>query len=173
MSEREELGPAPSLESLVGLRLSIIRRVVDMLILHFGAIRETRTRKGKLAYVGELSVHISGSWRIDGPEKTIVGQEDLHAFAGAEKPDNWTYKKGNTRLDAKLDATFPFDAQGWRPSDAGFTVASVDMSRYGDLSIGFVNNFAIRAFPSYTEYECWRLFEPGGKSDHLVVPDYN
>ena len=175
MTDSTEHGPAPTVASLVGLRLSIIRRAADMLGLHFGTLREVRTRKGHLAFVGELAVHISGPWRIDGPELTLVGQHDLFEFNGAEEPPDWSYEQGNTRLDAELDAAFgPAVApQDWRLISEGFDVASTDVSRFGDLDIRFVNGFAIRAFPSNVTSECWRLFEVDGQTDHLVVPNYH
>nr|WP_295469352.1 hypothetical protein [Mesorhizobium sp.] len=174
MSEPVELGPAPELNSLVGLRLSIIRRALDMLILHFGILREVRTRKGNSALVGEFAIHVSGPWRIDGPELTLAGQDDLYRFAGAAEPVDWTYEKGNTRLDAELDTAFgPAAVAEWRLVSDGFEVVSADMSRFGDLHIRFANGFAVRGFPADVGSECWRLYQPDGKTDHLVVPDYS
>ena len=175
MSDSTESGPAPRLASLVGLRLSIIRRALDMLMLDFGTVREVRTRKGGRAFVGELAVHISGPWRIDGPELTLVGQHDLFRFDGSEEPADWTYEQGNTRLDAELDAAFGPKVAGHRRRvlSEGYEVVSADMSRFGDLDIRFVNGFVIKAFPADVGSECWRLFEQYEKRDHLVVPDYN
>jgi hypothetical protein len=175
VSENEELKPAPKLTSLVGLRLSAIRRALDLLSLHFRTLREVPTRKGGRAVVGELAIHLSGAWRIDGPEVTLVGQQDLYSYAGSREPDDWNYEQGNTRLDAELDAAFgPGDSSfGWRPPIEGFEVVAVDKSHYGDLNIHFANGFMVRGFPTNVSRECWRLFEPGAKTDHLVVPDYD
>jgi len=175
VSDSDKLGPAPKLTSLVGLRLSAIRRAVDLLSVHFGTLREVPTRKGGRALVGQLAVHVSGAWRIDGPEVTLVGQQDLYSFAGAKEPADWTYERGNTRLDTELDAAFgPGDSSfGWRPPIEGFEVVAVDTSHYGDLNIHFANGFVVRGFPTNVSRECWRLFEPDGKMDHLVVLDYD
>lgn len=175
MSDASKPGASPDLSSLVGLRLSIIRRALDMLMLQFGALHEVRNSKGGRALVGELAVHISGPWRIDGPDLTLVGQQDLYRFAGAEEPSDWTYEQGNTRLDAELDTAFgPAVApHGWRVLSEGFEIVSADKSRYGDLNIRFVNGFGINGFPADVGSECWRLFRPGSEAEHLIVPDYD
>lgn len=175
MNGRSELGQPPELATLVGLRLSIIRRAVDMLILHFGSLREIESRKPGLAQVGEIAVHISGPWRIDGPTQTLVGRQDLFRFDGVKEPSGWSSEQGNTALDAELDAGFGRNSERkvWFVQGVGFEVVSTIASRYGDLEIQFANGFGVRAFPDSTGDECWRLFVPRGNSDHLVVPDYD
>jgi hypothetical protein len=51
-------------EVLIGLRLSIVRRAADMLVLHFGNIRAHSSGKGT---VGDYALHVQCPWRLDGP----------------------------------------------------------------------------------------------------------
>jgi len=58
------------LSLLIGLPLSIARRAADMLVLHFGTIREVESgikvgkRAGEKGTVGDFSLHIQCPWRV-------------------------------------------------------------------------------------------------------------
>jgi hypothetical protein len=73
---------------LVGLRLSIIRRAADMLGLHFGAIRIHPSGTGTVA---DYALHVQCPWRLDGPNGTVTGRDDLWEYAGpGQRPPNWS-----------------------------------------------------------------------------------
>ena len=62
------------LQALVGLKLSIARRAADMLVLHFGTIREVESRSlsgrkkdAKKGTVGDYALHIQCAWRLFRP----------------------------------------------------------------------------------------------------------
>ena len=59
---------------LIGLRLSIVRRAADMLVLHFGTIRPHPSGKGTAA---DYALHVQCPWRMDSPKGTVTGRDDL------------------------------------------------------------------------------------------------
>ena len=71
---------------LVGLRLSIVRRAMDMLVLHFGDITELPSGKGT---IGAYALHVQCPWRFDGPIGTVTGRDERWTYAGpGECPAN-------------------------------------------------------------------------------------
>ena len=64
---------------LVGLRLSIVRRAADMLVLHFGTIRPHSSGEGTVA---DCALHVQCPWRLDSPKGTVTGRDDLWEYAG-------------------------------------------------------------------------------------------
>jgi hypothetical protein len=85
---------------LIGLRLSIIRRAADMLVLHFGTVRPHYSGEGSVAY---YALHIQCPWRIDSPSGTLTGRDDLWEYAGpGERPSNWSYDDGLSLLGSKV-----------------------------------------------------------------------
>jgi hypothetical protein len=89
---------------LIGLRLCIIRRAADMLVLHFGTVRPHRSGRGT---VGDYALHIQCPWRFDLPSETVTGRNDLWEYAGpGERPTDWTYDSGSNRQDEKLTSIF-------------------------------------------------------------------
>jgi hypothetical protein len=69
---------------LVGLRLSIVRRAADMLVLHFGTIRPHSSGEGTVA---DCALHVQCPWRLDSPKGTVTGRDDLWEYAGpGERP---------------------------------------------------------------------------------------
>ncbi|MGC1349900.1 MAG: hypothetical protein WA858_08970 [Xanthobacteraceae bacterium] len=59
--------PLNAFAPLIGLRLSIVRRAAEMLVLHFGDIRVLPARQGS---IGAYALHIQCPWRFDGPDGT-------------------------------------------------------------------------------------------------------
>ncbi len=85
---------------LVGLRLSIIRRAADMLVLHFGTIRPRPSGEGTVA---DYALHVQCPWRLDSPKGTVTGRDDLWEYAGpGERPPNWSYDDGLSLQDKKF-----------------------------------------------------------------------
>src|SRR5262249_40376687 len=89
--------PMNAFDVLIGLRLSIVRRAADMLVLHFGDVRAHPSGEGT---VGDYALHVQCSWRLDGPAGTVTGQGDLWEYAGpGERPRNWSYDDGHSLQD--------------------------------------------------------------------------
>ena len=154
---------------LIGLRLSIIRRAADMLVLHFGTIRPHPSGKGT---VGDCALHIQCPWRLDGPEATITGRDDLWEYAGpGDRPPNWTYDDGRSLQDRQFARLFARDerTRSWINESDRFVVTAAHQTKRGDVRLELANEHAILLFPDGSNREAWRLFAPGD-DHHLVFP---
>jgi hypothetical protein len=158
-----------SLDELIGLRLSIVRKAADMLGLHFGDVRPHHSGRGT---VGAYTLHIQCPWRIDGPKGTITGSDDRWEYAGpGEPPPNWLHEDGPNLQDERLDGLFGECRAkiGWVNDDNKFVVSSVRQGLQGDLALEFSDGHSISIFPASGEREAWRFFAPDDEH-HLVFP---
>jgi hypothetical protein len=154
---------------LVGLRLSIVRRAADMLVLHFGTIRPHPSGEGT---VGDYALHVQCPWRLDSPKGTVTGRDDLWQYAGpGERPPNWSYDDGLSLQDKKFAELFVRDetTRSWVNESDGFGVATARQTKCGDVTLSLINGYDIRIFPASCGGEAWRLFAPGS-GRHLVFP---
>jgi hypothetical protein len=154
---------------LIGLRLSIVRRAADMLGLHFGTIRAHPSGKGTVA---DYALHIQCPWRLDGPDGTITGRNDLWEYAGpGDCPPNWTYDDGQSLQDRRLATLFVRDVRtrSWINESDRFVVTAAHQTRRGDVRLELANDYVILVFPAGCKREAWRLFAPGDDR-HLVFP---
>jgi hypothetical protein len=152
---------------LVSLKLSIIRRAADMLVLHFGAVRAHSSGRGT---VGEYALHIQCSWRLDRPDGTITGRSDLWEYAGqGKRPDDWSYEDGLSLQDKKLSEVFgePDERLGWVNRPDGFSVLLVEESTQGDVKISLSNAHSISIFPDSCASEAWRFFALSDRLHHV------
>ena len=155
---------------LIGLRLSIVRRAADMLVLHFGDIRPHRSGSGT---VGDYALHVQCSWRFDGPNGTITGRDDLWDYCGpGERPQGWTYDDGHSLQDVRFGHYFGRDeaTRSWVNEGDRFVVTGAEQNQRGDIRLELSGGYAIRVFPATSRYEAWRFFAPGSDADHLVFP---
>ena len=152
---------------LVGLRLSIVRRAADMLVLHFGDIR---THPSGAGTIGAYALHVQCPWRIDGPHGTVAGRGDLWEYAGpGNRPPNWSYEDGFSLQDKQFDDLFVRDeiTRSWINESDALVVKNVSQNKYGDVRLDLTSGYTILLFPAGCESEAWRFFAPG--SDHHVV----
>jgi hypothetical protein len=162
--------PSDAFEVLTGLRLSIVRRAADMLMLHFGDVRPHQSGSGT---VGAYALHVQCPWRLDGPDRTITGSSDLWAYAGSgEHPANWSYEDGLSLQDRKLDETVgSYDAgtRSWYNKSGLFTVTAALLKPYGEVELQFSGGYTLAIFPAGSAGEAWRFFATDSKR-HLVYP---
>jgi hypothetical protein len=154
---------------LVGLRLSIIRRAADMLVLHFGEIRAHASGEGT---IGAYALHIQCPWRFDGPTGTVTGRDDLWVYADSgERPANWSYEDGLSLQDKRWGDLFIRDesTQSWVNESNRFVVTATQQTKRGDIRLELSNEHAILLFPASSQLEAWRFFAPGS-DHHLVFP---
>lgn len=154
---------------LIGLRLSIVRRAADMLVLHFGDIRAHASGEGT---VGAYALHVQCPWRFDGPNGTVTGSGDLWVYAGpAERPPNWSYEDGFSLQDRKFADLFARDesTRSWVNESERFVVVAAQQNERGDVRLELANGCTILAFPAGSRSEAWRLFA-SGSDRHLVFP---
>jgi len=158
-------------EVLIGLRLSIVRRAADMLVLHFGNIRAHSSGKGT---VGEYALHVQCPWRLDGPLGTITGREDLWEYAGpGEEPPGWSYEDGLTLQDERLDDLFGprhETSRSWVTEKDRFVVTAAQQTSCGDVRLELTGGHTLQLFPASCKREAWRLFAPAS-THHLVFPE--
>lgn len=155
----------PVIGDLIGMRLSIVRRAAAMLVLHFGEISPHRSGKGT---VGQLALHIQCPWRLDSPNETVTGKEDLHEpFPGHPGQAG---QSGSNLQDAIFDRIFGAHDKvlGWSVPKSQFTVSSAEVSAFGDIRLIFEGGYAWLAFLASLNGESWRLFAPGSDAAHLV-----
>jgi hypothetical protein len=158
-----------ALDILIGLRLSIIRRAADMLVLHFGDVRPHSSGVGT---VGAYALHVQCPWRLDGPTKTVTGSSDLWIYAGTgERPENWSYDDGLSLQDKKFADLFARDEEtrSWINDSDRLVAAATQQTKLGEVKLDFVNQFAISIFPTSAVSEAWRFFAPDSDR-HLVFP---
>jgi len=156
---------------LIGLRLSIVRRAANMLVLHFGDIRAHRSGKGT---VGAYGLHVQGPWRLDGPIGTVTGSEDLYEYVGpGERPANWSYEDGPSLQDQRLDDLLgPRDGstRSWVNLTDRLIVTAAHQTNRGDVTLELTGGHAILLFPASAGREAWRLIASGAK-DHVIFPE--
>jgi hypothetical protein len=154
---------------LIGLRLSIVRRAADMLGLHFGEIRPHHSGEGT---VGDYVLHVQCPWRLDGPQGTVTGRDDLWVYAGpGERPAGWSYEDGLSLQDRKFANLFARDekTRSWVNESDRFVVIAAKQTNRGDVTLELANGYAILLFPASGEHEAWRFFA-SGSDRHLVFP---
>jgi len=156
---------------LIGLRLSIVRRAADMLVLHFGEIRPHPSGEGT---IGSHALHVQCPWRLDGPNGTVTGCDDLWDYAGpGESPPNWSYEDGLSLQDQRLRALFERDerTRSWVNVSNRFAVTAAEQSPRGDIRLELSGGYAMLIFPASCRREAWRFFAPGSDDEHLIFPD--
>jgi hypothetical protein len=157
-------------DALIGLRLSIVRRAADMLVVHFGEIRPHHSGEGT---VGQYALHVQCPWRLDGPLGTVTGRSDLWEYAGpGEEPDNWSHEDGFSLQDERLSHFFVREegTQSWVNKSDRFCVTGAQQSERGDVRLELSEGYALLVFPAGCKGEAWRYFVPGSGADHLVFP---
>lgn len=164
------VGTLRPFDVLTGLRLSIIRRAADMLVLHFGDIRPHSSGKGT---VGDFAFHIQCPWRFARAPGILTGSGDLWCYAGpGERPDNWRYEDGNSLQDRMFDELMgPCDAEtrSWYNRQERLVVKEAFVGPLGDVAIDLIKDDCLfQVFPDASEAggEAWRFFASGG-GEHL------
>jgi|SRR5687767_6738852 len=173
------------LDQLIGLPLSIARRAADMLVLHFGTIREVesrslsgRRRKNKKGTVGDFALHIQCPWRLENSDGIITGRGDLYRSAetgeyfDAELDDDSFYKHGKNLQDRKMGELL----QGIEPVTDSYMnvtnfliVEKTEADNFGEATIYLSGGYRLRIFPSSSTGEHWRLFQGATDEKHFVV----
>jgi hypothetical protein len=155
---------------LMNLRLSIVRRAADMLVVHFGEIRPHSSGEGT---VGDYALHVQCPWRFDGPGGAITGRDDLWEYAGpGERPGNWSYEDGSSLQDERLSHFFTRDERtcSWVNMRDRFRVIGAHQSERGEVTVNFAGGYALLIFPASHKHEARRLFAPGKNADHVIFP---
>lgn len=173
------------LSLLIGLPLSIARRAADMLVLHFGTIREIEggikvgKRAGEKGSVGDFSLHIQCPWRLEESDGIITGRGDLYIspvtgeYFDDVLDDNTFYKQGKNLQDKKMGELL----QGVDPVTGSYMnitkfliVETVDADNFGGATICLSGGYRLVLFPySSVGSEDWRLLQARKNKKHFVV----
>ena len=116
---------------LIGLRLAIVRRAADMLVVHFGEIRPNASGDGT---IGDYALHVQCPWCFDGPLGTVTGRDDLWEYAGpGARPENWSHEDGLSLQDERLSHLFARDERthSWVNESDRFRVTGARQSEPG------------------------------------------
>jgi hypothetical protein len=141
-----------------------------MLVLHFGDVRAHVSGDGT---VGAFALHVQCPWRLDGPNGTVTGRDDLWEYAGpGERPLNWSPEDGSSLQDQKFANLFIRDesTRSWVNESDEFSVIAAQQASRGDVSLHLANGHEILLFPASCIHEAWRLFATDGER-HVVFPD--
>ena len=171
------------LNLLIGLPLCIARRAGDMLVLHFGTIRDVitiRKRDGKerKGTVGDFALHVQCAWRIEDANRIVTAISDL--YYSAETGEHFNYLPNgeieNENKENLRDKKIGDLLQGYDPETRSYTnatkllvVEAVDADKFGGAAISLSGGYRFVIFPASSNGEYWRLFQPATNEKHFVV----
>jgi hypothetical protein len=72
-----------ALSVLRGLRLQLVGAAVDMLWIHFGALRTVTTPSGVAKQVGEWALHLQCPWRFVRSGTVLLASSDFYYVPGS------------------------------------------------------------------------------------------
>ena len=136
-----------------------------MLMVDFGPLRKMPYRGGVIM-LPEFTLHVQCSWRISRRDRIVLGAMDFYYSPKHRSLTHWS-KRGKNRFDKisrKLNRQFKS-----RPSRVLSGVADA----FGGFSLSLSHQYRLELFPedgSNGAHEHWRLFCPGTKQRHFVVP---
>ena len=136
---------------LVGLNVSGIGHAADMLTMHFGPLKQYRTRRGTLLEVGAWALHIQCRWYVERGGEIFANHAD---FQGTDEETNRTTERLNELLVAPIPAV----------------VENVWSSATGDVEIILSRGLRIVVTSDgVTGDEDWRFFAPDSDERHFVI----
>ncbi len=157
-----------ALEPLLGLKLSIARRAVDMRIFHFGDIEADKNGTS-----GQYALHIQCPWCLDGPDGIVTGRRDLwEHISGEVMPDEWEPGIADNLQDIRLGVLlggYDSDTRSHINATDILKVERVQGSDLGDVMIELSGGYRLTLFPAGTVGVEWRIFRPGDIDSHFVV----
>jgi hypothetical protein len=158
------------LQPLVGLRLSIARRALDLRNFQFGVVRAIEG-----GTVGEFALHIQCPWRIETRDRIVTGRDDLREPIVVTKDFDWKawdYEKDGNLQDQRIASLLGGYDPGTRsPVNNGhlLVVEAVDADDRGGVTLDLSGGYRLRLFPAGTRGEDWRIFRPDSESPHFVI----
>ena len=160
-------GSIPGLLSvLVGLKMCIARNAANMKVLHFG-----QTRKVNGNTVGEFALHVQCPWRIEHEGRILTGSADYYCRASDNRDDKW--EPGNYRghlqneIIGRIMTLDPATKSYFNQGDA-MVVTRAHCSDFGDIELDLSGEYRLRAFPSSSQAEEWRLIRPDDDKSQYV-----
>jgi hypothetical protein len=147
------------LAHLIGRKLSVAQRAVDMRMFGFGEVSVTRSGGRR----GEFALHVQCPWRIEGPQGIVTGRSDL--WEPAEPSPDWDpwedYDKEPNLQDRRIGELLGVYAPGERSyvnEGDRFVVEHVDADEFGGALLSLSGGYRLVIFPAGCTGEDWRLF---------------
>lgn len=138
------------LSVLIGLEVSAVSHAADMLTMHFGQLKQYRTRRGTLLEGGAWALHIQCNWHIEQSGSVLASQDDLRTDDAA----NHTAERLN----------------GLLVSSAPAVVERVQADATGHVWLDLSQSLRLVITPDgIAGDEDWRFFAPGTDGRHFVI----
>ena len=157
------------LRVLVGKRLCLTRRSLDVRQFHFGDL----TIDGQERW-GEWALHVACPWRVDGPTGLIAGSSDIHhpPSWGRDERSNGTVSDRVSLQDEALASWMKGEIDP--PSEVTngndvLTVENVWVDKRMTTTVTLADRSTITVMPAGVRDEAWRFFQPDGEERHLVI----
>lgn len=157
-----------SLAPLMGLKLAIARSAGNMRNLHFGILT------GEPHLCGQYALHIQCPWRLESLNAILTGSSDWYTPADPDTipDDDWDPVFGG-RLQSAVLLSLMGDKNDLTGSIFNRTdhlvVTHISADAFGGSSLDLSGGVRLSAFPSGSQGEEWRIFEPNKESPHFVV----
>ena len=155
---------------LEGLPLASIRRIADMLVLHFGTMRTSSRvdlpslQNKPLGSCGDIALHVQCPWRIENDIEIITGRSDLWKPLRSQEhtlDTNWDHERDGNLQDEQI--------QRFEAIQRTHHVENVCILTNGSISLDFDTGYRLIVFPSGSVGEDWRIFRSDTDRPHLVV----
>ena len=159
------------LQKLVGLQLVVARRGADLRGFHFG---ELRAEAGKT--FGDLVLHVTSAWRIDGPDGVVTGRSDVWRPAEplwGEDFARWDWERdGNLqdhRISEWLGVPYVLGDAVLRDPASRPVVLTARAAPFGGAEIDLSRGYCLTLFTDGIAGGEWRLFRSGDDAPHFVM----
>jgi len=157
------------LRNLVGLRVTSAGFAASMRTF---TLSPTETRAAK-SPTGEWALHIDCPWRIESAARIVTGSSDWSQLADPNllPQGDWEPSLGGSLQDARLRELFEDQGvQGERPRNrtAHLVVTGVEVDVYGGVVLELTGGYRLRAFPTASRGEHWRIFDLDNLNPHVV-----
>ena len=146
-----------------------IFRAGDVATFGFGEPFEKINSRGT-RMVPRFALHISCCFRLTCGDEIVLSRDDIFrpALRSLQLEDyktdfDWTGPYGNNRYEEIAESLFskyPIE----------FKIKKLTISKLGDLTISFENDFVLEVFIDTSEPdECWRFFDNASNEEHLII----
>ncbi len=158
------------LKPLIGLKLSLARRSMDMRNFHFGQLRRVEG-----SVVGEFALHLYCPWRLAGPEGLITGRLDVWEPLKETLDfdwNSWDYDRGGNLQDwylSQLLGSYDPKVDALVNQSDDFIVETVQTDNCGGAVLHLSGGYQLSIFPAGRVGEDWRILRPGIDEPHFVI----
>ncbi|HEY2412958.1 MAG TPA: hypothetical protein VGI40_11980 [Pirellulaceae bacterium] len=153
-----------TLVNLVGRPFWGFGRAANMLMTHFGEMREGVSMRGDMCKFREWGLHTESVWRLCQNGRIIVAYRDFYYDpSGQALEDDWS-QPGCSFFDhvtKRLNEVFSLDPP---------RVEHIETDDVGGFSLKMSAGYRLDVFPDTARHDAehWRLIQSGDESIHFV-----